>query len=72
MSTSRPGPSFSRFIVTGAIIGFIAGGVASLTGAPAPGYGEGAAVAYLGIFGAAIGAIFLIGMGELLRQAGVE
>ena len=57
MSTSRPGPSFSRFIVTGAIIGFIAGGVASLTGDP-----------YLGIFGAAIGAMLAAVVAVLLDR----
>lgn len=68
MSTSRPGPSFSRFIATGAILGFVAGGVASLTGDPAPSYGEGAAVAYLGIFGAAIGAMLAAVVAVLLDR----
>jgi hypothetical protein len=57
VSTPRRAPNFARFLVTGAIIGFVVGSAAAFLGDPAPGYGEGAAVAYLGVFGAAIGAM---------------
>ena len=57
MSTTRRGPNFTRFIATGAILGFIAASAAAFFGEQAPGYGEGAAVAYLGVFAAAIGAM---------------
>jgi hypothetical protein len=57
VSSTRRGPNFSRFIATGAILGFVVGSAAAFLGERAPGYGEGAAVAYLGVFGAAIGAM---------------
>lgn len=57
VSSPRRAPSFARFIVTGAILGFIAGSATAFFGEPAPTYGEGAAVGYLGAFGAAIGAM---------------
>ena len=57
VSSPRRSPNFLRYIVTGAILGFIAGSAAAFFGEPTPSYGEGAAVAYLGLFGAAIGAM---------------
>jgi len=50
-------PNFTRFIATGAILGFVVGAVAALLGDPAPGYAEGSAMLYIGVFGAAIGAV---------------
>ena len=53
----RRSPNFMRFLATGAILGFVAGSAVAFFGQQAPGYGEGAAVAYLGLLGAALGAM---------------
>jgi len=50
-------PNFSRFIATGAIVGFIVGAVFALLGDRAPGLSENSAMFYIGVFGAAIGAV---------------
>jgi hypothetical protein len=57
VTAPRRSPKFTSFLLTGAILGFIAGSARAYYGDPAPGYGQGAAVAYVGIFGAAIGAL---------------
>ena len=50
-------PNFSRFIATGAIVGFVVGAVFALLGDRAPGLSENSAMFYIGVFGAAIGAV---------------
>jgi hypothetical protein len=70
VSSPRRAPNFARFLVTGAIIGFVVGSAAAFVGDPAPGYDEGAAVAYLGVFGAAIGAMVAGVVAVLLDRRG--
>jgi hypothetical protein len=53
----RRDPSFTAFLVTGALLGFAAGAAASLRGGAAGGYTEGSALAYLGVVGAGLGAL---------------
>jgi hypothetical protein len=65
VNSPRRAPNFGRFIVTGAVLGFIAGAALSFRGDPAPSYGEAAALTYLGLLGAAAGAL-LAGVVALL------
>jgi hypothetical protein len=57
VNAPRRAPNFTRFLATGAILGFIVGSAVAFFGRQAPGYGEGAAVAYLGLLGAGLGAM---------------
>jgi hypothetical protein len=57
VNAPRRTPNFTRFIATGAILGFVVGAVASLFGDRAPGLSENSALFYVGVFGAAIGAV---------------
>ena len=57
VNAPRRSPNFTRFIATGAILGFVVGAVASLFGDRAPGLSENSALFYIGVFGAAIGAV---------------
>ena len=50
-------PKFTRFIGTGAIVGFILGAAVAILGAPAPTYGLNAQLGYFGVLGAALGAL---------------
>jgi MFS family permease len=70
VSSPRRTPNFARFLVTGAILGFVVGSAAAFVGDQAPGYGEGAAVAYLGVFGAAIGTMLAGVVAVLLDRRG--
>jgi hypothetical protein len=53
----RRTPKYTRFIGTGAVIGFIVGAAVAILGAPAPGYGVNTQLGYLGVLGAALGAL---------------
>lgn len=53
----RRAPDFKRFIITGVVLGFVAGGIASVAGDQAPGYGAGSQIGYLGVMGAFLGAL---------------
>jgi hypothetical protein len=66
----RRSPNFTRFIAAGAVVGFVVGSGLAVLGDPAPGYGEGAAVAYIGLFGAAIGAMLAAVVAVLLDRRG--
>ena len=54
---ARRTPKFTRFIGTGAVIGFIVGAAVAILGAPAPAYGVNAQLGYFGVLGAALGAL---------------
>lgn len=53
----RSSPDFKRFIITGVVLGFIAGGVVALRGDAAPGYDASSQLGYLGVLGAFLGAV---------------
>ena len=59
-----------RFIATGAILGFVLGSVLAVLGDPAPGYSDVTAAAYIGAFGAAIGAMLAGVLAVLLDRRG--
>lgn len=56
MTAPRRAPKFTSFLLTGVILGFVAGSVIAYRGDPAPGYSESAGVAFVGLFGALVGA----------------
>lgn len=68
VTAPRRSPNFLRFILSGAVIGFAVGGLVGATGDPAPGYGVGTAVAYLGVGGAALGAMLAAVLAVLLDR----
>ena len=70
VNAPRRSPNFTRFIAAGAVVGFVVGGGLAVLGDPAPGYGEGAAVAYIGLFAAAIGAMLAAVLAVLLDRRG--
>lgn len=53
----RRDPNFVSFLVTGAVLGFVAGAALSLRGGAAARYSEGSALGYLGVLGACMGAL---------------
>jgi len=53
----RRTPKFTRFIATGAVIGFVVGAAVAILGAPAPTYGLNAQLGYFGVLGAALGGL---------------
>ncbi len=53
----RRQPRFARIIVTGAVVGLLAGAAVAVLGAPAPTYNVNAQLGYLGMLGAAVGAL---------------
>lgn len=56
-SKRRRDPRFSVFIVTGALIGFVAGSIAAFVGPDAGRYDFTTAVGYLAVLGALVGAL---------------
>ncbi|XGX78479.1 hypothetical protein LQK93_01271 [Terrabacter sp. BE26] len=48
-------PNFKRFLITGAVLGFVVGAVVSLLGDDVQGYSATSGVLYIGAFGAFIG-----------------
>ena len=61
-------PNYLRFIVTGAILGFVAGAVFSLVGESAPDYSSGAQVAFFGVIFGGIGALLAALLAVLLER----
>ena len=64
----RRSPNFKRFIITGALLGFLAGFIVSVIGDPAPSYGGGSQLGYLGVMGAALGALVAGFVGVLVDR----
>jgi hypothetical protein len=62
-------PNHLRFIVTGAIVGFIGGAIFSMVGEPAADYSAGAQIAFFGVMFASIGAL-LAGLVAVLLERG--
>jgi hypothetical protein len=61
-------PNYLRFIVTGAILGFVVGGVFSLVGEGVPDYSSGAQIAFFGVMFAGIGALLAGLLAVLLER----
>ncbi len=60
-------PNYLRFIVTGAIVGFLAGAIFSLVGESATDYSAGSQIAFFGVMFAGIGAL-LAGLVAVLLE----
>lgn len=54
---TRRSPKFTRFLATGAILGFLLGALWSMTGAPAAAYSVASQIGYFGLMGACLGAL---------------
>ena len=61
-------PNYLRFIVTGAIVGFLGGAIFSLVGESAPDYSSGAQIAFFGVIFAGIGALLAALLAVLLER----
>ena len=61
-------PNYLRFIVTGAILGFVVGAVFSLVGEGAPDYSSGSQIAFFGVMFAGIGALLAGLLAVLLER----
>lgn len=48
-------PNFTRYLVVGAVLGFVVGAAIALVGPDAGNYTSNTAIGYLGVFGAVIG-----------------
>ena len=70
VNAPRRTPNFTRFIATGAILGFVVGAVVSLFGDRAPGLSENSALFYIGVFGMLIGAVLAAVVAVLLDRRG--
>lgn len=57
VSSPRRSPRYPRFLVTGALLGFLAGALVAYLGHPVPNYGTGAQLGYFGGLGAGLGAL---------------
>ena len=57
VSKSPHVPRFSRFIVTGAVLGFIAGAAVAVFGPATPSYTPSTAVGFIGLLGAFVGVL---------------
>lgn len=64
----RRTPNFLRFIITGAVIGFIVGAVIATSGASAEGYSQRTGIALIGGVLAAIGALVAAIVALLLER----
>ncbi len=60
-------PNYLRFIVTGAIVGFLAGAIFSLVGESAADYSAGSQLAFFGVLFAGLGAL-LAGLVAVLLE----
>lgn len=63
-------PNFKRFLLTGAVLGFVIGAVISLTGDRALGYSETTGALYIGALGALVGTGLAGVLGILLDRSG--
>jgi MFS family permease len=61
-------PNYLRFIVTGAILGFVVGAVFSLVGEAAPDYSSASQIAFFGVMFAGIGALLAGLLAVLLER----
>ena len=61
-------PNYLRFIVTGAIVGFLGGAIFSLVGEAAPDYSSGTQIAFFGVIFAGIGALLAALLAVLLER----
>jgi MFS family permease len=69
VKTARPRtPNYLRFIVTGAVLGFLVGVVISLAGEKAPDYSAGSQLAFFGVLCGGIGALLAGLVGVLLER----
>ncbi len=53
----RRAPDFKRFILTGVVLGFLAGAVVAVVGSPTAAYDSGTQLGYFGVIGAGLGAL---------------
>ncbi|MEW1952728.1 hypothetical protein [Terrabacter sp. NPDC080008] len=63
-------PNFKRFLVTGAVVGFVIGAVISIMGDEVQGYSTTSGALYIGAFGAFIGTGLAGIVGILLDRSG--
>jgi hypothetical protein len=63
-------PNFKRFLITGALLGFIVGAVISLVGDEVKGYTQTTGALFLGAVGALLGAGIAGVLGILLDRSG--
>ena len=76
MATSPDGrsaprvPNFKRFLITGALLGFVVGAVISLVGEDVRGYSATTGALFLGALGALLGAGLAGILGILLDRSG--
>lgn len=61
-------PNYLRFIVTGAVIGFVAGLVVAFVGEPAPDYSAAAQIGFFGVIFAGLGALLAGVVAVLLER----
>lgn len=66
--TRRRTPQFRRFIVTGALLGFVLGFLIAVVGDPAPNYAAGSQIGYFGVMGACLGALIAALVAVLLDR----
>lgn len=66
--TRRRSPRFARFIVTGALVGFLVGAAIAVFTDPAASYSTASAIGYLGAMGAGIGALLAALVAVLLDR----
>ena len=63
-------PNFKRFLITGAVIGFLIGATISVLGDPVRGYTTTTGALYIGAFGALLGTGVAGVVGILLDRSG--
>jgi uncharacterized membrane protein YeaQ/YmgE (transglycosylase-associated protein family) len=63
-------PNFKRILITGALLGFVAGMIVSLVGDPVSGYSATTAALYLGVTGAVLGTAVAGLFGVLIDRSG--
>ncbi len=63
-------PNYLRFIVSGAIVGFVAGAIFALSGDGAGNYSTGSELGYFGVMFGGIGALLAALLAVLLERRG--
>ena len=53
----RRTPNIKRFLITGVVLGFLAGAAVAVIGDPTPSYAASSQLGYLGVMGAALGVL---------------